>query len=60
MTEKNQINLTCQYKVQNESFTNVLLTPRKMTSSQDQGWRRENVLFLVLNIVTYNEYQVDI
>lgn len=31
-----------------------------MTTSQDQGWRRENVLFLVLNIVTYNEYQVDI
>ena len=31
-----------------------------MTSSQDQGWRREKVLFLVLNIVTYNEYQVDI
>ena len=60
MPEKNQINLTCQYKVQNESFTNVLSTPRKMTSSQDQGWRRENVLFLVLNIVTYNEYQVDI
>ena len=31
-----------------------------MTTSQDQGWRRENVLLLVLNIVTYNEYQVDI
>ena len=31
-----------------------------MTSSQDQGWRREKVLFLVLNIVTYNEYEVDI
>lgn len=43
MPEKSQINLTCQYKVQNESFTIVLLTPCKMTTSRDQSERRENV-----------------
>lgn len=62
MPEKSQINLTCQYKVQNESFTIVFLTPCKMTTSRDQGERRviyvKMYLFLVLNIVTYNEYDL--
>lgn len=62
MPEKSQINLTCQYKVQNESLTIVILTPCKMTTSQDHA-RADAVkmcLFLVLNIVTYNEYELDI